>query len=244
MTEPYWTDGKRTIYCAEWADVLPELSGVALTVTSPPYNIMAGGLRGNHAKAWAAKATGDWYDDAIPEDEYRQIQTEMACAVGAASRPGASFFYNHKCRWQDRVLQHPLDIVRGFDGWELRQEVIWDRNGQVPMPGTRKFTLLDERIYWLSKPGAPHTWGQRAVGWGTIWRMTAGNDPNGHPCPFPAEIPYRAILATTEHDDLVLDPYMGSGTTLRAAKKLGRPAIGIEREERWCKLAVERLENA
>ena len=58
---------------------------------------------------------------------------------------------------------------------------------------------------------------------------------------YPEEIPARAIAAVTDPEDLVLDPFMGSGTTLRAAKDLGRRAIGIEIEEKYCEIAAKRL---
>ena len=253
--DPYWTDGKRTIYCAPWADVLPELTDVALTVTSPPYNTLeqAGGDavpvggyapgRRPRARAWRSHIDESVYPDTVPEPEYQQQQVAMAAAVAAASRPGASFFYNHKCRWRDAKLIHPLDIVRRFESWRLYEEIVWARPA-APFPGNRKFRVSDERIYWMVDDRARFEWDNRLEGAGTVWKMNpAGTDKQGHPCPFPVEIPWRAMLATTQRDDLVLDPFMGSGTTLRAAKRLGRRAVGVEREERWCKLAVDRLEG-
>jgi len=59
-----------------------------------------------------------------------------------------------------------------------------------------------------------------------------------HPCPKPVPV-FRWMLSSTE--GVVLDPFMGSGTTLRAAKDLGRKAIGIEIEERYCEIAAKRL---
>lgn len=65
--------------------------------------------------------------------------------------------------------------------------------------------------------------------------------PNGHPCPKPVKWASWLIGRTTDVDGLVLDPFMGSGTTLVAAKQLGRQAIGIEIEERYCEIAAKRL---
>lgn len=62
----------------------------------------------------------------------------------------------------------------------------------------------------------------------------------GHPCPKPLEWA-RGQMVRFPKSDLILDPFMGSGTTLRAAKDLGRRAIGIEIEERYCEIAVQRL---
>ena len=75
-----------------------------------------------------------------------------------------------------------------------------------------------------------------------MWEL--GKQSNSeHHCAFPIEYPNMAIVATTDIGDLVCDPYSGSGTTLRAAKDLGRKAIGIEIEERYCEIAARRLQQ-
>jgi len=65
--------------------------------------------------------------------------------------------------------------------------------------------------------------------------------PDGHPCPKPIRWARWLMGKTTQPNNLILDPFMGSGTTLRAAKDLGRRAIGIEIEEKYCEIAVKRL---
>jgi len=62
---------------------------------------------------------------------------------------------------------------------------------------------------------------------------------NGHPCPKP--LAWAKWLIAKSTAQTVLDPFMGSGTTLRAAKDLGRKAIGIEIEERYCEIAAKRM---
>ncbi len=63
----------------------------------------------------------------------------------------------------------------------------------------------------------------------------------GHPCPKPIGWMTWAVSLASQDSDTILDPFMGSGTTLRAAKDLGRKAIGIEIEERYCEIAAKRL---
>ena len=62
-----------------------------------------------------------------------------------------------------------------------------------------------------------------------------------HPCPKPEELLRKIISFGSNERELVLDPFMGSGTTLRAAKDLGRKAIGVEIEERYCEIAARRM---
>lgn len=258
---PYWSDGKGlTIYHGTALDILPGLSDVALTVTSPPYNTLenAGGDRlpaqgfynpgrNPRARAWGDHIEASKYPDDLPEADYQAGQTALAAALSAASRPGASLFYNHKCRWRDGQLIHPLEIVGTFTAWRVQQEMIWARPA-APWPGSKKFRTSDERIYWLTDERAAYTWDNRVEGYGTVWKMNPAQSERGHegghPAPFPIEIPWRAILATTTRGDLVLDPYMGTGTTLRAARRLGRRAVGIDNDEKWCEMAATRLETA
>jgi len=73
-----------------------------------------------------------------------------------------------------------------------------------------------------------------------LWSIP--RDSSGdHPTPKPVSLMRRMIENSSDIDDLVLDPFVGSGTTLVAAKELGRKAIGIEIEERYCEIAAKRL---
>src|SRR5439155_10236311 len=71
----------------------------------------------------------------------------------------------------------------------------------------------------------------------------AGESPNrvGHPAPFPSELPRRLIKLYSFVEDVVLDPFVGSGTTCAAAKRLGRRSVGIDIDVHYCELAAQRL---
>lgn len=244
--QPYYEDSGIQIFCGKCEEVLPELSGVNTVVTSPPYNqlderIPKEGTNLMKGNGWLDKVNKYGYDDTMPEDDYQHWQREVAFLLGQCAVPGASFFYNHKVRYRDGTLLHPLDLVKTFADWHLKQEIIWDRTVAIAF-NARIFAPCDERIYWMLKPGEKHTWNQIAAKWMSVWTMSPmNNDGADHPCPFPIELAHKCIEATTNPGDLVLDPFMGSGTVLRAAKDLGRRGIGIEMREDFCEGAAKRL---
>jgi len=241
--------GDATLYLGDARDVLPTLAGIDAVVTSPPYNQMSGLLR-EPSGSWAKSDFGlqfvrNWqqsgYDDDMPEPAYQadQIAILEACAVACSS--SASLFYNHQIRWRDGVCIHPIAWVTP-DRWNLRQEIIWDRCGGM-MFNARMFVRFDERVLWFTRAGGNWTWNQEAVGDGTIWRI-AREQNKEHPVAFPVGLPWRCIRAATNPDDLVLDPFAGSGTTGVAAAMLGRRFVGIERSPEYFDLMCRRISEA
>ena len=74
-----------------------------------------------------------------------------------------------------------------------------------------------------------------------IWRLPGASTKSGHPAPFPLELAKRLVTMFSFVDDVVLDPFCGSGTTMLAAIETGRNSIGIETEEEYCESTVKRL---
>lgn len=225
--------------------MLPTLSAVDCVVTSPPYNTLGSRIpaspTGKYAgSAWHAKVVEHGYADDMDEATYIGWQIAVADGLADACKPGASLFYNHKVRYRDKVPVHPIDIVRQFDGWSLRQEIVWDRRSGMALNASM-FCPSDERIYWMVKPGSDHKWNQTSAGQMTVWSFPPQTGIDGHPCPYPLQLPTRCIAATTDPGDLVLDPFAGSGTTLRAAMDLGRKSIGIEKHEPYLEVIAKRL---
>jgi site-specific DNA-methyltransferase (adenine-specific) len=76
----------------------------------------------------------------------------------------------------------------------------------------------------------------------SVWNMkTESAKRIGHPAPFPIELPYRLIQLYSYKDDIVLDPFMGSGTTALAAMNSNRNYVGFELSEEYCNLAKNRI---
>lgn len=235
---PYYDDGTCVIYNADAREVLPQINGIDLAFTSPPYNLGTtnGGPSGMHAASLAARSLAGGYasySDAMPQHEYDEWQRQTVSAIWATLSETGALFYNHKPRIQSGVAKLPTDYGAGLP---LRQIIIWDR--QTGMNFSQSFFL--PKCEWIVV-WAKHGFRLRsrsASQVGDVWRVGVEND-DIHPAPFPLALPMMAISATTA--ETILDPFMGSGTTLRAAKDLGRRAIGIEIDEQYCERAAKRL---
>jgi modification methylase len=175
------------------------------------------------------------HHDAMPHDEYvvwqRACLTEMLRLV----KDDGAIFYNHKWRVQAGLLQDRQDIVCGFP---VRQIIIWRRKGGINF-NKGYFLPTYEVIYMITKPNFVLAKG--ANSYGDIWEFTQ-EMKNSHPAPFPLALIERIIGSTNAQ--VVLDPFMGSGTVAVAATKLERHFIGIEISPEYCKLAEKRLVNA
>jgi hypothetical protein len=125
-------------------------------------------------------------------------------------------------------------------GWSPRAEIIWDRGGGM-MFNARMFVRFDERVLWFTA-SAEWKWNQSHVGLGTIWRIARAQNKE-HPVAYPTELPTNCIGAATDENDIVLDPFMGSGSTLMAAEKNGRNAYGLELSPSYVDLIINRWQD-
>ena len=232
------------LICGDALTVLQSLpdDAVDVGVTSPPYN------KQEKHKGWLVKnVVYNAVTDAVPEPEYQDRQAEVLNEIYRVTKPGGSFFYNHKIRWERGRMYHPMDWLRKTD-WTVKQEIVWDRVIAANIRGWR-FWQVEERIYWLYKPIGSKLIGRELQSGDakltSIWRgVPEGKNP--HPAPFPLWLPARVIISVLDTDEpgVVLDPYIGSGTTAVAANLLGHRYIGIDISQAYLDFAQERLDNA
>ena len=215
---------------------------VPLIVTSPPYNLRR--TTGNSAGRptggiWSAPIveTGyDGYSDDLPRDAYIQWQRTFLIEALKILHPDGAIFYVHKWRVQAGLLDRiPDEITRDLP---VRQIIVWQRHGGYNF-NAGYFLPTTEIIYLIARSGfklAP-----RANHWGDVWKIRQ-ETRNPHPAPFPVELARRCIESTTA--DVVLDPFLGSGTTAVAALEAGRDWIGIERAPTYQQMAWQRFRKA
>jgi site-specific DNA-methyltransferase (adenine-specific) len=234
---PYYSDELSgiTIYHGDMFDVLPELSGIGGVLTDPPYS-SGGAFRGDRMQKASAKYVNSQTAAYRPEfagdnrDQRSYLAwcslwmnaARMACTTGA---PIACF-----TDW--RQLPTTTDAIQA-GGWTWRGLAVWSKGYGRPNPAG--FSNAAEYAVW-----------------GTNGPATEQEDypPGVFECQPPTqrdhiaqkpEAVMRWLVRIARPGATICDPFMGSGTTLRAAMDLGYKSIGVECDERYCEIAAKRL---
>lgn len=216
--KPYYEDTKAgiVIYHGDCRQILPELPNVELVLTDVTYgevNRESNGLR-NLDKGKA---------DTRTMSDLQLIECCTACCSGSI------------------YVWCGIEQVSGFRGYLANRNFstrlcIWEKTNPSPMNGEYLWLSSIECCVFGKLPKSTFNLFCASP----ILRGTTA-DANGHPTPKPEWLFSKLIQASSNPQQTILDPFMGSGTTLRAAKDLGRKAIGIEIEERYCEIAARRL---
>lgn len=212
---PYYEHAGITIYHGDCREVLPSLRSANLTVvTDPPYGIGFPYLS---------------YSDS--RDNLRALIADVFPALQAVA--GRMF-----------VLCGPTQIAL-YPEPTWVSSVVWDTTGSFGKYGYNQWTPV--LCYGGDLPGLGNVNG--GVMKGDVLRISGGAGVGfqrskaeaEHTCPKPLNLMRKVVARFVGADDVVVEPFMGSGTTLVAAKAIGHRAIGIEIEERYCEIAAKRL---
>ena len=229
-------------------DSLEEMSKIedntiSCIVTSPPYNKkgLSGKVKPGN-QVWK-KFNIDYnsYGDDLKESDYKDWMVSVLDEMYRIIKPDGSIFFNHKPRRHNNKVFLPTDFISNSK-LDIYQVIIWNR---LSSPNIRKDVLLPctEHIYWLTK-SKPKVFKENVDKnyKSEVWVINPDKNTE-HPAPFPRKLAENCILLTTEENDIVLDPFLGSGTTSLVAKNLNRDYIGIEIDEKYFNIAKERIEN-
>ena len=220
MIKPYYQDNHCTIYNCDCLEILPELPKVDLVLTDPPYGMKLNTNFGSmKSKMFKGKTGGCDYNKVIGDDKEFDPRKILNKIDAKEQFWFGGDYYADKLpkggSWLvwDKRLTDSADKMYGSCF-----EMIWSKT-------THKRDILRVKfagIFGMEKQDIKK-------------RM--------HPTQKPLALMNIIIEKYSGKDDLILDLYMGSGTTLRAAKNLQRKAIGIELEEKYCEIAARRLEQ-
>ncbi len=248
-------------------------NSVALTVTSPPYwnaidyDIHASDKQQHYRTRKYAQGYSDYEDyltwlERIFNEVRRVTRPGGFCAIviGTVLLNGQHY-------------PVPFDLVARLtqpEKWLFHQDIIWHkctagvkRAGvyiQKPYPGYYYPNIMTEYILVFRKPGEPIYKKRSSIAKhrsrypinklftydvaNNVWHIApVPPDQIAHPCPFPEEIPYRLIRLYSYKNQLILDPFAGSGQTTKVAKHLGRKFVGYETIKKYARLAKKRLDE-
>ena len=231
--KPYYEHGGITIYHGDCFDVLHDLSGIGAVVTDPPYS-SGGTFRGDRVRAVTSKYTRCMeYRPEFSNDHFDQrtymLWTEAWLRLIKKSCSSGAVFLSFT-DW--RQLPALTDCMQ-FAGWSWRNLATWWKPGIRMQRG--RFSSSAEYVVYASN--GPITEGKSSPQNVFSCKVDGGRD---HVAQKPEPV-MLWVLSVCPAGAVVLDPFMGSGSTLVAGKKLGMQAIGIEIEERYCELAAHRL---
>ena len=246
--QPYYDHAGITIYHGDARDVVPALAdaSVDMIFTDPPYG-HNNNNNGDLAHRWeealglvkrglaVAGSARPIANDGPEANElvqwaFREFARLLmpgccCCCCGGGGGPDPQF-----ARWSLW-----LDEAVGF-----KQAVVWDKGGLgMGWHYRRNYEL----VLVGEKPGAACRWYGGSTTPNVLRLPGIRPSAEDHPTPKPLALPAHFIRLHSASGDMILDPFMGAGTTLRAAKDLGRKAIGIEIEEKYCEMAAKRMDQ-
>ena len=232
MIKPYYESSLGRLYYGDCLDIMPELEQVDLVLTSPQYNL------GN------AHHTGNKrhhpYIDNMPEKIYQESQIKTISKIYTILKHEGSFLYNHKNRIKNGVQITPYEWLLKTN-FIIKQEIVWITRSQNF--DKIRFYPWTERVYWLAK--SPKTklfnnLNKYDVFDYTEWKPVGTKGT--HTRAFPLKMA-EDLIGVFPNTNIILDPFLGSGTTAVACERLGRRWIGIEISEEYCEIAAKRIET-
>lgn len=237
-------DLRNTIINGECVDFMKSLPDecIDITITSPPYNK-------RHLKMPRVSIMYSQFHDSVRWEDYYSSQVDFLNELYRITKNEGHCIYVHKVQFEDTKCHHPMQWISKTK-WTVRQEIVWNKIG-TPNTNCYRFYQKDERIYWLYKPsGKTKSFfiNPKVAKWGSVWRIphfaTLRNDDEllNHPAKFQLFLILSLLYALNpKGDEIVFDPYIGSGTTAKAAQFFELDFLGCEIDPVYVDMSRKRL---
>jgi DNA modification methylase len=205
-----------------------------MVFTDPPYGVSYGDKNKYlNAIAPANRIQVPIEGDHLSQEDTSKLWSSCWQAIYEHLKPGCAYY----CCSADADLLLLLLSLRD-NALHPHQCIIWVKNNIVL--GRRDYKAKHETIVYGWKEGRHTFYGPGGAP--TVWEIDKPHSSKLHPTMKPVEVPSEAIQNSSKTDDIVLDPFLGSGTTAIAAILEGFSVIGIERELEWAMLSEARIE--
>jgi len=226
-----WQLGKHRLMCGDstvMTDVEKLMGEVKadLFITDPPYNVAYEGKTKDALKI---------QNDKMDNDSFRIFLKDAFLCADMVMKNGAVFYIWHADLEGYNFRGSCFDV-----GWKVRQCLIWNKNTMVM--GRQDYHWKHEPCLYGWKDGAGHLWASDRKQT-TIINFDKPNRNGEHPTMKPVGLFDYQIKNNTKGDDIVLDLFIGSGTTIMACEQNGRIAYGMELDEKYCDVIIKRWEG-
>lgn len=250
------------LYIGDCRKIIPEKidkESIDLIYADPPYNLSSK----NTLKNENNKTGGSWYRmsedwDMMSPEEYAQFTDEWVCESYNVLKPNGSLYMS--CAYHN-IADVLLSIKKL--GMKVNNIITWHKSNAMPNMTKRVYTHCTEYVVWAVK-GAKWIFNYKELkeinperqkdgqlkGMSDVWilpvvqgkeRIKREDGRAAHPTQKPQEMLKRIIIASSNEGDIILDPFLGSGTTAVVAQRLRRQWIGIEKEEKYVEIAKKRI---
>lgn len=246
---PFLKTASVTIYHADVLYIKAiENNSVDLIVTSPPYDVDI--KYGN-------------YKDNIPWDQYLKFTRKWLSKVLRLAKPDGRLCLNillDKNKGGKQSVYADITTIAKEVGWKYKSTIVWNEqnmsrrtawgswmSASAPhvIAPVETIVVFYKDMWERSRGNKPDITDEELANWtSTVWSFSGEKKSKiGHPAPFPIEVPMRCIKLFSFSRDVVLDPFLGSGTTLIACLETNRIGIGVEIDKSYCDLALRRLKQ-
>lgn len=236
----YYADESCCIALGDCRDILPKLPQIDLVLTDPQYGISMPGIVNCGLPQKGTRAFG-FFDNDSPEQAAALALEAMRLTLPLYSDAASAYWWvGHQ------TFGRLIDAYESV-GWKTRF-LVWAKLCPAPQPPGTGWPSGAELCIYASRPG--RTWNHDGTNCPQSNVFRADSYRHGipgkvnHPTQKPFAVVSPLILASAPERGLILDPFMGSGTTLVAARSLGRRCIGIEIERKYCDIAIDRLRQS
>ncbi|SDY22652.1 site-specific DNA-methyltransferase [Thermoactinomyces sp. DSM 45892] len=226
-----WILGKHRLLCGDATsseDLNRLMDGqlANMVFVDPPYNV---GYIGKTKDALTIQ------NDKMGNQQFYQFLFDAFSNMYAVTHPGGGIYI---CHADSEGINFRTAMVNA--GWDLKQCIVWVKNTIVL--GRQYYQWKHEPILYGWKPGKAHQWmGDRKQS--TVWEFDKPSRSKDHPTMKPVGIPMQAIKNSSPVDGIILDSFLGSGSTLIAAEQTNRICYGLELDPRYCDVIVKRWEK-
>ena len=243
MMQPYYQDSHVTIYNADWRELKSHLeqNPVDAIITDPPFGLEEFAKGRNHGRSrlgGRANFVDDGWDKEAETREAAYIM--LNAALNMLKKGGNLFSFGSFELLGEMVEQAPKPLYYKTYG-------VWHKKNPIPINMKIRFVgSLESWVHWVNgqRTGTFNAEGKPVHNFIETGLTPRSEKKHGkHSTQKPLSVMGWAVNLLTNPEDLILDPFMGSGSTLIAAKMAGRKAIGIDIDESYCEMAAKRAQE-